>query len=44
VLLGFRAGFRRANGFSVFIDCKNLTNQRYAFSIDVIAGADRTES
>jgi iron complex outermembrane recepter protein len=42
VLLGFRAGFRRSNGFSVFIDCRNLTNQRYAASIDVIADA-RTE-
>jgi iron complex outermembrane receptor protein len=42
VLLGFRAGFRRTNGFSVFIDCRNLTNQHYAASIDVIADA-RTE-
>jgi iron complex outermembrane receptor protein len=42
MLLGFRAGFRRTNGFSVFLDCKNLTNQRYASSIDVIADA-RTE-
>jgi iron complex outermembrane receptor protein len=42
VLLGFRAGFRRTNGCSVFLDCKNLTNQRYASSIDVIADA-RTE-
>jgi len=42
VLLGFRAGFRRSNGFSAFIDCRNLTNQRYASSIDVIADA-RTE-
>ena len=42
VLLGFRAGFRRPNGFSVFIDCRNLTNQTYAASIDVIADA-RTE-
>ena len=42
VLLGFRAGFRRPNGFSVFIDCRNLINQRYASSIDVIADA-RTE-
>jgi iron complex outermembrane receptor protein len=42
VLLGFRAGFRQTNGFSVFIDCRNLTDQRYASSIDVIADA-RTE-
>jgi iron complex outermembrane receptor protein len=39
VLLGFRAGFRRNNGFSVFLDCKNLTNQHYASSVDVIADA-----
>jgi iron complex outermembrane recepter protein len=42
VLFGFRAGFRQTNGFSIFIDCKNLLNQRYASSIDVIADA-RTE-
>jgi iron complex outermembrane recepter protein len=42
VLVGFRAGFRRSNGFSVFIDCRNLTNQTYAAAIDVIADA-RTE-
>jgi len=38
-LVGFRAGLRQTNGFSVFLDCKNLTNQRYASSIDVIADA-----
>ena len=42
LLLGFRAGFRGSNGFSVFLDCKNLTNQRYAASVDVIADS-RTE-
>jgi iron complex outermembrane receptor protein len=42
LLLGFRAGFRRTSGFSAFIDCRNLTDQRYASSIDVIADA-RTE-
>jgi len=41
-LVGFSAGFRRSNGFSVFLDCRNLTNQRYASAIDVIADA-RTE-
>jgi iron complex outermembrane recepter protein len=41
-LLGFRAGFRRTTGFSVFLDFKNLRTQRYASSIDVIADA-RTE-
>lgn len=35
-------GFRRTDGFSVFIDCRKLTNQRYASSIDMIADA-RTE-
>jgi iron complex outermembrane receptor protein len=42
VLLGFRAGFRRPNGFSVFIDCRNLANQIYAAAVEVIADA-RTE-
>jgi iron complex outermembrane receptor protein len=42
-LPGFRAGFRQSNGFSVFLDCKNLTNQRYASAIDVIADA-RTQA
>jgi iron complex outermembrane receptor protein len=42
VLLGFRAGYRRPNGFSVFIDCRNLTDQHYPASVDVIADA-RTE-
>ena len=42
MLLGFRAGFRRPNGFSVFIDCRNLTNQTYTAAVDVIADA-RTE-
>jgi len=43
VLLGFRAGFRSPSGFSVFIDCRNLTNQTYAAAIDVIADA-RTQN
>ena len=42
-LLGFRVGFRRRTGFSAFLDCKNLTNKRYASSIDVIADA-RTQA
>lgn len=39
VLLGFRAGFRRPSGFSVFVDCRNLTNETYAAAVDVIADA-----
>lgn len=42
-LIGFRAGFRRPNGFSVFLDCRNLADERYASSIDVIADA-RTDA
>ena len=38
-VLGFRAGFRRNKGPSVFLDFKNLTNERYASSIDAIADA-----
>ena len=42
LVLGFRAGFRRPSGFSVFIDCRNLTNETYAAAVDIIADA-RTE-
>jgi iron complex outermembrane receptor protein len=42
-LLGFRVGYRQSKGISVFLDCKNLTNERYASSVDVIADA-RTQS
>jgi iron complex outermembrane receptor protein len=42
-LVGFRAGFRRGKGLSVFLDCRNLTNARYASAIDVIADA-RTDA
>ena len=38
-LIGFRAGFRQRNGFSVFLDCRSLTNQRYLSAEDVIADA-----
>lgn len=38
-LLGFRIGFRQSKGLSIFLDCKNLTNERYASAIDVIAAA-----
>ena len=43
LLLGFRAGFRQPTGFNVFVEGKNLTNERYASSIDVIADA-RTQT
>jgi iron complex outermembrane receptor protein len=39
VLRGFRVGYSRPTGLSIFLDCKNLTDQRYASSIDVIADA-----
>jgi iron complex outermembrane receptor protein len=38
-LLGVRIGFAQPTGWSIFLDCKNLTDQRYASSIDVIADA-----
>jgi iron complex outermembrane receptor protein len=38
-LLGARIGFRRASGFSVFVEARNLTDENYAASIDVIADA-----
>jgi iron complex outermembrane recepter protein len=38
-LVGFRTGYRRQHGLSVFIDCKNLSDKHYPSSIDVIADA-----
>jgi len=38
-LLGFRAGFRHHKGFSLFLEGNNLTDQRYASAIDIIADA-----
>lgn len=43
-LLGFRAGIRHHKGFSVFLEGNNLTNQRYASAIDVIADAHTGEA
>jgi iron complex outermembrane receptor protein len=43
-LLGFRAGFRHHKGFSVFLEGNNLTDQRYASAIDVIADARSGEA
>jgi len=41
-LLGFKAGYRAKKGWSVFAEAKNLTNERYAASVDAIGDA-RTE-
>jgi iron complex outermembrane receptor protein len=38
-LFGFRIGFRQRKGFSVFLDCRNLTNKHHASAVDVIADA-----
>ncbi|MHA3771528.1 TonB-dependent receptor family protein [Verrucomicrobiota bacterium sgz303538] len=38
-LLGFKVGYRRERGFSVFFEAKNLTNKRYAATTGVIADA-----
>jgi iron complex outermembrane recepter protein len=39
VLLGFRAGMELGKGFSVFVDARNLLDQRYASSVDPISSA-----
>jgi iron complex outermembrane receptor protein len=36
-LLGFKIGYRRKRGFSIFFEAKNLTDKRYASAIDPIA-------
>jgi iron complex outermembrane receptor protein len=38
-LVGFKIGYRRPKGFSVFFEAKNLTNERYAASVDPIPNA-----
>ncbi len=38
-LLGFKIGVQRAKGFSIFFQGVNLTDQRYASSVDPIADA-----
>ncbi len=39
LVLGFRAGYRNAKGFSFFAEGRNLTNRRYATTTGVIANA-----
>jgi iron complex outermembrane recepter protein len=38
-LLGFKIGYRRPSGFSVFFQAMNLTDERYATSVDPIPNA-----
>ncbi len=38
-LLGFKAGYRTKKGASVFVEAKNLTDERYAATTGVIADA-----
>ena len=38
-LLGFRVGYRSKKGFSVFVEAKNLCNQRYASDVDPVPDA-----
>lgn len=42
-LLGFRVGYQSAKGFSVFVEGRNLTDQRYAGDVDPIPDARTTE-
>jgi iron complex outermembrane receptor protein len=38
-LLGFKIGYRAKKGFSIFLEAKNLTDQRFAAAVDPIADA-----
>ncbi len=38
-LLGFKIGYRAKKGWSVFVEAKNLTDERYPASVDPIADA-----
>ncbi len=38
-LLGFKIGYRKKKGPTVFLEAKNLTNERYASAVDPIADA-----
>jgi iron complex outermembrane receptor protein len=38
-LFGFKVGYRSKKGFSVFLEAKNLTDERFASAVDPIADA-----
>ena len=38
-LLGFKIGYRPKKGFSIFLEAKNLTDERFASAVDPIADA-----
>ena len=41
-LLGFKIGYRPTKGFAIFVEAKNLTNERYPSAVDPIADAQTT--
>lgn len=41
-LLGFKIGYRPQKGFAVFVEAKNLTDQRFPSAVDPIADARTT--
>lgn len=43
-ILGFKAGYKQTDGFSVFIEGKNITNKTYAATTGVIADAGGADS
>ncbi len=38
-LLGFKIGYRPRKGLSIFLEAKNLTDERFASAVDPIADA-----
>lgn len=43
-ILGFKAGYKQTDGFSVFIEGKNITDKNYAVTTGVIANANGADS
>jgi iron complex outermembrane receptor protein len=43
-LLGFKIGYRPKKGFSIFLEAKNLTDERFAAAVDPIADAQTAEA
>jgi iron complex outermembrane recepter protein len=42
-LLGFKIGYRPRKGFAIFLEAKNLTNERFPSAVDPIADARTAE-
>ena len=43
-ILGFKAGYKQTDGFSVFVEAKNITDKTYAATTGAIANANSADS